>query len=249
MRDLNQQVVIVFGASSGIGRSAAISFGIAGARVVVAARRGDELETLADRLCAEGRQVVPVVADVREREQVDAAIALALQEFGGLDVVVNTAGVNTQERRLDVLRRAEWDRLLDVNLNGAFNTLQAPLAHFRDRGGGLIVQVASVSARFGDFSGAAYQASKAGIVGLCQAAMVEERLNGLRVTAILPGLVDTPMPMRRPIPPPRELLDRAMHPDDVAAACVFLASLPERTYIPELVMLPGHLQCIGQTAI
>lgn len=249
MRDLSRQVVVVFGASSGIGRAAATAFVAAGARVVVAARRRDELEALAAKLRDEGRQVVPVVADVREPAQVEEAIAVGLREFGGLDVVVNTAGVNTQERRLAVLQRAEWDRVLDVNLNGAFNTLHAPLAHFRERGGGLVVQVASVSARWGDLSGAAYQASKAGIVALCQAAMFEERLHGLRVTAILPGLVDTAMPARRPVPPPREVLDKAMQPDDVASACVFLASLPARTYIPELIMLPGQLQCIGQTAI
>ncbi|MFM9107043.1 MAG: SDR family oxidoreductase, partial [Chloroflexota bacterium] len=115
-------------------------------------------------------------------------------------------------------------------------------------GGGLIVQVSSCSGRWGDQSGAAYQAAKAGIIGLCQSAMAEERLNGIRATAILPGLVDTPFPMHRPNPPTRETLDRALLPEDIAAACVFLASLPPRAYIPELVMLPGALQFVGMTA-
>jgi NAD(P)-dependent dehydrogenase (short-subunit alcohol dehydrogenase family) len=112
--------------------------------------------------------------------------------------------------------------------------------------GGLIIQFSSVSGRWGDLSGAAYQASKHGIVGLCQATMVEERLNGIRVSAILPGLVDTPMPMRRLQPPTREILDKAMQPEDVAMGCVFLASLPARTYVPELIMMPPALQVVGR---
>jgi NAD(P)-dependent dehydrogenase (short-subunit alcohol dehydrogenase family) len=144
------------------------------------------------------------------------------------------------------LPQGEWDRVLSINLTGAFNTVQAVLPYMRAQAGGLIILFSSVSGRWGDLSGAAYQASKHGILGLCQATMIEERLNGLRVTAILPGLVDTEMPMNRPTPPTREILDKALKPEDVAMACVFLASLPSRTYIPELIMMPPRLQVVGQ---
>lgn len=241
--------VVVFGASSGIGRSTACTLARAGYGVLVAARGEDALHELADSLVTEGHAVRPVACDVTERGQVEAALVAAAEAFGDFGMVVNTAGTNLQRRRLEVLESGDWRRILDVNLNGAFNTLQAALPHFRGRGGGLVVQVASVSARYGDLSGASYQASKAGIVGLCQAAMFEERQHGLRATAILPGLTDTPMPMRRPEPPPRALMDKAMQPDDIAAACLFLAGLPPRTYIPELIVLPTQLQVIGQTAI
>lgn len=243
------QAAIVFGASSGIGRAVAAAFSEAGMGVVVAARDAAALAGAADRLTSAGGRVRPVACDVTDRPSVERAVAAAVETFGRLDVVVNSAGTNLQRRRLDVLDPDDWRRLLDTNLTGAFNTLQAALPILRRQGGGLIIQIASVSARFGDLSGAAYQASKAGVVGLCQAAMFEERLHGLRVTAILPGLTDTPMPLRRPTPPSRDLLDKAMQPEDVAAACLFLTRLPARTYIPELIVLPTQLQVIGQTAI
>lgn len=246
MGALDGQTVLLFGASSGIGRAAATLFAEAGAAVAVAARRGSQLAELAAELATNGHQALALPTDVAHRDQVDRAVAATVERFGRIDVVVNAAGLNTQHRRISDLIQAEWDRILMTNLTGAFNTMQAVLPHMRGKRGGLIIQFSSVSGRWGDLSGAAYQASKHGVVGLCQATMVEERLNGIRVTAILPGLVDTPMPMRRLQPPDREILDKALQPEDVAQACVFLATLPGRAYIPELIMMPPALQVVGQ---
>ena len=246
MGALDGQTVVIFGASSGIGRAAATLFAEAGAAVAVAARRGSQLAELAAELATSGHQALALPTDVGHRDQVDRAVAATVERFGRIDVVVNAAGLNTQHRRISDLVQAEWDRILMTNLTGAFNTTQSILPHMRSKGGGLIIQFSSVSGRWGDLSGAAYQASKHGVVGLCQATMVEERLNGIRVTAILPGLVDTPMPMRRLQPPDREILEKALKPEDVAQACVFLATLPGRAYIPELIMMPPALQVVGQ---
>lgn len=246
MGTLDGQVVLIFGASSGIGRAAAVAFAEAGAAVALAARRGSQLAELAAELGTSGHQALALPTDVGHRDQVDRAVAATVERFGRIDVMVNAAGLNTQQRRISDLSQGDWDHVLTVNLTGAFNTTQAVLPHLRAQGGGLILQFSSVSGRWGDLSGAAYQASKHGIVGLCQATMVEERLNGIRVTAILPGLVDTPMPMRRLEPPDRDVLDKALQPEDVAMACVFLATLPARTYIPELIMMPPRLQVVGQ---
>ena len=246
MGALDGQVVLIFGASSGIGRAAAFAFAEAGAAVSVAARRGSALAELAAEIATSGHQALALPTDVSHRDQVDRAVASTIERFGRIDVVVNAAGLNTQHRRIADLVQAEWDRILTTNLTGAFNTTQAVLPHMRGRGGGLIIQFSSVSGRWGDLSGAAYQASKHGIVGICQATMVEERHNGIRVTAILPGLVDTPMPMRRLKPPSREILDKAMQPEDIAMGCLFLATLPARTYVPELIMMPPALQVVGQ---
>jgi NAD(P)-dependent dehydrogenase (short-subunit alcohol dehydrogenase family) len=244
-----EKTALVFGAGSGIGRATAIALARIGMRVGVVARSTGALETLAADVRNAGGTAEPIAADVTNREEVDAAVRRAVQLWDGLDVVVNSAGTNIKERRLERLSQADWSRMIAVNLDGAFHTTQAALGEMRSRGGGLIVQISSVSGRWADGSGAAYQAAKHGVVGLCQAAMYEERLNGIRVTAILPGLVDTPLVRRRPVPLPQEVLDQAMRPEDVAAACVFLAQLPARSYIPELIMMPPRLQCNGHTAV
>lgn len=246
MGTLDGKVMLIFGASSGIGRAAAFGYAEAGAAVALAARRGSTLAELAAQIGTQGHRALALPTDVSHRDQVDRAVAATVERFGRIDVAVNAAGLNTQHRRISDLSQGDWDRVLSTNLTGAFNTTQAVLPQMRAQGGGLIIQFSSVSGRWGDLSGAAYQASKHGIVGLCQATMVEERLNGIRVTAILPGLVDTQMPMNRLTPPTRETMDRALQPEDVALACTFLASLPSHAYIPELIMMPPQLQVVGQ---
>lgn len=243
------QAVIIFGASSGMGKATALAFAHAGAKVTIVARNEKALAEVSGQIEGDGGQVLAVAGDVSNRALVDSVVNRSIERWGQINTVVNCAGLNVQERRMDVLKPESWEHVLKVNLTGAFNTTQSILAHFRSRGGGLIVQVSSVSGRYGDLSGASYQASKHGMIGLCQSTMFEERQNGIRVSAIMPGLVDTPMPMRRPVPPPRSLLDQAIQPDDIAQACLFLASLPARTYVPEMILLPSALQCIGQTAI
>jgi NAD(P)-dependent dehydrogenase (short-subunit alcohol dehydrogenase family) len=250
MTTTHAKVALVFGASAGIGRATAIAFARAGFAVGVAARRVDALKELAAGIEADGGHAEVVAADVAKRDQVEAAVRRIVARWSGLDVVVNSAGTNLMKnRRIDVISEADWNELLSVNLSGAFHTTQAALLEMRPRGGGLIIQISSVSGRWGDKSGPAYQASKHGIIGLCQATMIEERLNGIRATAILPGLVDTPLIRRRPEPVPPDVLQLAMQPEDVASACVFLASLSPRSYIPELIMMPPRLQCVGQAIV
>lgn len=247
---LESFAALVFGASSGIGRSVAMAFAEEGARVALVSRNQENLEEAASQIAEKtGAELLILPGDVAVRADVDKAIDETIERFGQLDVLVNSAGTNTAVRRMDELQSDEWTRILDTNLTGALNTTQSPLSYFRQNGGGLIIQVSSVSGRYGDGSGAAYQASKHGVVGVAQATMFEERQNGIRVSVLLPGLVDTPMVMRRPTPPGRDLMDKALQPEDVAAACVFLASLDGRAYVPEMILLPRQLQCIGQTAV
>ncbi len=248
MSVLRGQTALVFGASSGIGRATAVLLAKEGAAVVVAARRAEALDDLCQQIRSAGGSATAVAADVADRAQVDRAVARAIEVLGGVSVLVNTAGTNVPNRSMTGLRQQDWDDLIAVNLTGAFNTTHAVLSHMRSRRGGLIVQVSSISARWGDASGPAYQAAKAGVVGLCQGTMYEERLNGIRVSAVLPGLVDTPLVLKRPQPPLRETLDKALQPEDVAQACLFLAALPARSYVPEVVIMPPALQVIGHTS-
>ncbi len=245
MGKLQGQVGIVMGASSGMGRATALAFVAEGAKVAIAARRKGELDALAAEIARRGGDAIVLTADVAKRTDVDAVVQAAVERFGKVEVLANCAGVNTRDRQLARLDQAEWDRIVRVNLTGAFHCTQAILPRMREQKGGLIIHVASISGLWGDFSGAAYQASKHGIVGLANATMMEERLNGIRVTVIYPGLCDTPILNNRPVPPTQEQRDLMMKPEDIAAACVFAASLPPRTYVADLVLMPGALQCNG----
>lgn len=249
MGRLEGQVAIVVGASSGMGREAALAFAAEGAAVVATARRQGELDELSARIREAGGEALVRVADVAKRDEIDAVVGAAVERFGRVDTMVVTAGINTPDRKLTVLTREQWDRIIDTNLNGAFNCVQAILPQMREQHNGLIVLVSSVSGKWGDMSGVAYQASKHGMVGLAYGTQFEEKGNGIRVTVIYPGLTDTPLLNKRPVPPTPELREKMVKPEDIAQACVFVAALPPRSYVPELVIVASELQCVGAAAV
>ncbi|MGE5619753.1 MAG: SDR family oxidoreductase [Sphingomonadaceae bacterium] len=248
MTGLAGQTAIVAGASSGMGRATALALAKAGCRVLAAARREEVLRELAAEAAGAGGEIVVQRADASNKADVEAMVRKAVDLFGRVDTLVNTVGTNTPNRALAHLTDEDWHHLIDTNLHGAYYITRAILPQMRQQGGGLIIHVTSVSGAWPDWSGIAYQAAKRGVIGLAHATMLEERLNGIRVSVILPGLCDTPLMGKRRVPPTREVLDRALQPEDIAAACLFLASLPSRTYVPELTIMPGGLQCLGQTA-
>jgi NAD(P)-dependent dehydrogenase (short-subunit alcohol dehydrogenase family) len=156
--------------------------------------------------------------------------------------------MNFLERRFEQLTAEKWDRMISVNLSGAFYAVRAALPYLRSSQG-LVILIASVSGRWPDASGPAYQASKAGMIELAHAVGFEEHTNGVRCSAVLPGIVDTPILDNRPEPPPKEVRDASLKPDDVARACLFLATLPPQAYIPELTMVPTRIQALGKTSV
>jgi serine 3-dehydrogenase (NADP+) len=243
---LSGKTAIVAGASTGMGRATALALAAAGCKVLAAARKKDALEDVAREAAALGGELMTQQMDVTETAEVQSAVELATQRFGRVDVLVNSVGTNTPRRLLPDLTDEDWYSVVNTNLNGAYRLTRAVLPQMRSQGGGLIIHVGSVSGRWPDFSGIAYQASKHGLVGLAHATMIEERVNGLRVSVVFPGLCDTPLMKQRKAPPDRDTLSKALRPEDIAAACVFLAGLPESVYVPELVMAPVALQCIGQ---
>lgn len=240
-RSLSGKSALVVGASSGIGLETAKLFADEGANVHAAARRKEAIE--------EGvgiREVVAHALDISDGEAVWRTVE-EVGEADGIDVLVVAAGMNFPERRLEQLTAEKWDRMISVNLSGAFYALRAALPYLR-ASRGLCILISSVSGRWPDASGPAYQASKAGMTELAHAAGFEEHGNGVRFSAILPGIVDTPILDNRPEPPPREVRDASLKPEDVARACLFLAALPPRAYIPELMMVPTALQALGKTS-
>lgn len=235
---LKDEAVLVVGASSGIGRSAAILFADAGARVMVSARRKERLDQLRDELAGRGHKISAFPADASDPKQAAALGEAALRELGRVDILVYATGTNTPNRHLDKLTPPVWDELINVNLNGAFYVTHAILPSMRAAKKGLLIYVSSISGQTPDVSGSAYQASKRGMIGLAHAIRVEEKDNGIRTCALCPGLVETEILEKRPVKPSRELLDKALQPEDVAETIFAVAQLPPRINISEITVVP-----------
>jgi serine 3-dehydrogenase len=238
---LTDQVVLVVGASSGIGRETAILFAREGARVMAAARRKDRLRTLQQELAEQDIAIQIAIADASSVADMDGLAKHTRDRMGGIDILVYNTGTNVKDRAMSRLTPEIWDRMISVNLNGAYYATQAVLPSMRARGSGHLIYVASISAIVPDVSGAAYQASKRGLLAMAHAIRVEEKENGIRTCVICPGLVDTEILENRPVKPPAEMLAKALQPGDVAEAILAVAKLPARAVVPELQLLPTYL--------
>jgi NADP-dependent 3-hydroxy acid dehydrogenase YdfG len=238
------RVVVIVGASSGIGRALALRCARQGDALVLTARRSELLREL-DSEIAQVRppgpgKTVTVTADVREGDAGASIVETALAHFGQLDVVVYAAGWNVPRRSIYEATPESWRSIVETNLSGAFSVTSAAVPAMRARGGGLLVYLSSSGAKRPDQSGAAYQASKAGLAALAHATTEECRADNIRTTVIYPGLTDTPFLEHRAAPPDEETLRRALQPDDVAAACTFVMGLPARAHVPELLIYPSR---------
>jgi NADP-dependent 3-hydroxy acid dehydrogenase YdfG len=234
---LEKQVVLVVGASSGIGREIALQFAREGARVMAAARREDRLASL--KKDAPG--IETAIADAVSLADMERLARETESRLGPIDILVYNAGANIKERALVNLTPPLWDKLINVNLNGAYYITQAILPAMRTRKAGHIIYVSSISGIIPDISGAAYQAAKRGIIGLAHAIRVEEREHGIRTCAVCPGLVDTEILENRPVKPSAETLAKALRPSDVAETVVMVAKLAPRVAIPEIQVMPTVL--------
>jgi NADP-dependent 3-hydroxy acid dehydrogenase YdfG len=236
--NIKDQVAIVVGASSGMGRATAKTFAAAGARVVLAARSADKLEALAAEI---GGEALACPTDARDVSQVEALIEMTAERCGRIDILVYATGTNIPARSLADLSHETWEMMIGTNLTGAFNCTKAVLPTMRQQQSGLIVYLSSGCVQLPDVSGVSYQASKCGLSGLAHGTHKEEQGNNIRTTVIFPGLCDTPLVLQRPTPTPPEVMAKALQPQDVADACLFVATLPSRARVPELVLLPAGL--------
>ena len=238
MADLTGKVAIVVGASSGMGEATAQTFVAVGAKVVLAARSADKLSALAEDL---GENALACATDARDPAASKTLVENTIAAFGRVDILAYVTGTNIPDRALEVLTEETWEMMLGTNLTGAFHCTKAVLPVMREQNEGLIIYVSSGCVQKPDASGVSYQATKHGMVGLAHGTFHEEKANGVRTCVIFPGLTDTPLVLKRPVPTPPEVVAQALLPQGVAEACLFVAALPARAYVPELVLLPAGL--------
>jgi NADP-dependent 3-hydroxy acid dehydrogenase YdfG len=244
LRPLDGKVAVVTGGGSGIGLATVRRLIAAGASVHAVDFR---LETMDERLAAElaAGTVTTHGLDVTDVEPVDRLVAEIGSEHP-IEVLVCAAGTNIPDRRFHQLTQDGWRSVVETNLNGVFSCMRAAMPQLRETRGHVVV-LASVSSLWPDASGAAYQAAKAGVLALVRAASFEEHRNGVRFTAILPGMTETELIFKRPSPPPAEVRAQMLQPDDVAATILCALSLPPRACLGELTIVPTALQAVGKT--
>jgi NAD(P)-dependent dehydrogenase (short-subunit alcohol dehydrogenase family) len=195
---LEGKSALVTGGGSGIGRATALAFAREGAWVAVADLTLERAQETVGAIEAAGGQAVAIACDVTEEEAVAAMVAAAVSAFGGLDCAFNNAGiapfqVNAAGVKAADLAPEAWQRILDVNLTGVWRCLRHEVAQMRRQGGGAIVNTASIAGLLGLPTAAAYVASKHAVVGLTRAAAVDHAEEGIRVNAVCPGYIETPM--------------------------------------------------------
>jgi NADP-dependent 3-hydroxy acid dehydrogenase YdfG len=238
------KVALVVGASSGIGEATAVALAVAGAAVALSARRADRLRELARRIEVTGGKALALPGDVTDEAVAKSVVARTLERFGRLDILVNSAGVIQAGGGVEHADLAEWRRVLDINLLASLYTCHAAIGPMRAQGGGDIINVSSTAGRrpVGRFN--PYATSKSALNALTEGLRQEVGGHGIRVCVIEPGATTTEVAEGITDPAYRAAMREhvskqgAMKPEDVAAAIVFVVSLPPRANVSELLIRP-----------
>lgn len=234
MKRLDNKVSLITGAAQGIGLATALKFAREGAIVIVCDVKQAAVDEAVAECQAEGATARGFVMDVTQREMVDAVVASVLAEFGRIDVLVNNAGI-TQDARLQKMTLEQFDRVIDVNLRGVFHCSQVVADAMVKQGSGVILNASSVVGIYGNFGQTNYAASKFGVIGFTKTWSRELGPKGIRVNAVAPGFVATPILSTIPDKVIAEMehrvpLRRLGQPEEIANVYAFLAS-DEASYI------------------
>jgi NADP-dependent 3-hydroxy acid dehydrogenase YdfG len=228
------KTAVVVGGGTGMGRAIARALAAAGAQVVIGGRREEVL-----RDAAAGTAIQWHIVDVAERSQVDSFFAWAEKTLGHIDIMINAAGINIKDRSMQAMRPEQWDRLIGINATGAYNCLHAVLPGMKARRSGTIINVSSIAGKRAiALGGIAYSASKFAMTAMSTCVANEVAEDGIRITNLYPGEVNTPLLEERPVPVSAEHRQRILQPEDVSGLVLAIVSLPANVHVPEVIVKP-----------
>ncbi|OUT62120.1 putative oxidoreductase [Stieleria bergensis] len=238
MSVLENKVVAITGGGTGIGAGVAKALALAGCRVAIGGRRLEVLQEFAQSI--ESQHAIYCHAlDVADDASIDAFFAAVKGEVGEPDILVNSAGINIVNRRMADMDPEDWDRVMRINATGAYRCIHQVLPAMRQRGDGLVVNISSVAGKRAiTLGGVVYCASKFAMTALGTAISNEVRDEGVRITNVYPGEVNTPILDNRPSPVSQEHKDSILQPEDIAAVVKTICELPPRANVPEVVVKP-----------
>ena len=237
---LKGQVAWVTGGGSGIGLAGATELVKAGVHVLISGRTAATNASALANLQALG-SAEAVLLDVADKQAVKAVAQQLVATHGRIDILINSAGTNATQRNFDVLTTEAWDEVVAINLSGLFYCVHAVLPTMRHQQGGLIINVSSWAGLYASkLTGPAYNATKRAVLALTESINMEECSNGIRASSLLPGEVATPILNKRPVPPSQAQRERMVQAEDMGQAILFLAQMPPRTCINELVISPTY---------
>lgn len=235
----DQKIIVITGASSGIGEATALTLAGAGHTVVLGARRRERLETLAEKIHSTGGSAAILPTDVTQREQVDALVGLAREQFGRVDVIVNNAGIMPLSA-MEALNVEEWERMVDVNIKGVLYGIAASLPVMKAQGQGHIINVASIAAHRVFPTAAVYCATKYAVLALSEGLRQEQ--SDIRVTVVSPGVVESELAETISDPASRAAMNEfrqiALKPDAIACAILYAIEQPADVDVNEIIVRP-----------
>ena len=239
---LSGKVCVVTGGGSGIGEAVALQLASEGANVVTVGRTLQKVENVSNQIKNNGGNSTPFSVDVSDAEKVNSMISNVLNDFGKIDILVNSAGGGVLHKRLLTTTPDDIRRCMGSNLEGTIYCTQAVLPSMIEQGEGLIVNISSGAARGSSFlGGMIYGVAKAGVNSFTDFINFEFANTGVRATVLMPGEVDTPaLSNNRPIRPSQAALDTMLKAEDVADAVSMIANLPARAQVPEISIRPAH---------